>query len=221
MAAQAFSCFYRHVLNRPYQTPSILFPARIAKLPAVMKPEEVKAIIDAVSNVKHRTLLSLLYSTGMRLGEIASLKIEDIDSKAMRIKVVAGKGKKDRFTLLSTQMLLDLRAYYVQYRPEVYLFNGFGKGKKYSNRSIEHIMKMALVKAGLENKQYTVHTIRHSFATHLLDNGADLPTIKTLMGHSSITQTMQYLHLSTEQMKDVINPYDVLNEAPIIIRNPF
>lgn len=216
MAAQAFGCFFRHVLNKPYQTPSILFPARSAKLPVVMKPEEVKAVIDAVQNVKHRTLLSLLYSTGMRLREIAALKIADIDSKAMRIKVVCGKGKKDRFTLLSQQMLLELRAYYIQYRPEEYLFNGAGKGRKYSERTIQRIVELSLAKAGLRDKNYSVHTIRHSFATHLLDNGADLPTIKALLGHASITQTMQYLHLSTEHIKEVVNPFDVLPDNPIV-----
>jgi len=216
MAAQAFSCFFRHVLNKPYQTPSILFPARSAKLPSVMKPEEVKAVIDAVQNVKHRTLLSLLYSTGMRLREIAHLKIADIDSKAMRIKVVSGKGNKDRFTLLSAPMLLELRAYYVQYRPEIYLFNGAGKGRKYGERTIQTIMTQALAKAGLTDKQYSVHTIRHSFATHLLDHGADLPTIKSLLGHANITQTMQYLHLSTEHIKEVVNPFDVLPDTAIV-----
>ena len=221
MAAQAFSCFFRHVLNKPYQTPSILFPARSAKLPSVMKPEEVKAVIDAVQNVKHRALLSLLYSTGMRLREIASLKMADIDSKAMRIKVVCGKGKKDRFTLLSSQILIELRAYYVQYRPEVYLFNGAGKGRKYSERTIQRIVELSLVKAGLKDKQYSVHTIRHSFATHLLDNGADLPTIKSLLGHASITQTMQYLHLSTELINDVVNPFDVLRDTAIIFPKHF
>lgn len=221
MAAQAFSCFFRHVLNKPYQTPSILFPARSAKLPSVMRPEEVKAVIDAVENVKHRALLSLLYSTGMRLREIAALKMADIDSKAMRIKVVSGKGKKDRFTLLSSQMLIELRAYYLQYRPEVYLFNGAGKGRKYSERTIQRIVELSLAKAGLKDKQYSVHTIRHSFATHLLDNGADLPTIKSLLGHASITQTIQYLHLSTEHIKDVVNPFDVLPDTAIILRKPF
>jgi site-specific recombinase XerD len=152
----------------------------------------------------------------MRLREISHLKIADIDSKAMRIKIVSGKGKKDRFTLLSAHMLLELRAYYVQYRPEIYLFNGAGKGKKYSERTIQTIMSQSLAKAGLADKQYTVHTIRHSFATHLLDHGADLPTLQSLLGHVNITQTMQYLHLSTEHVKEVVNPFDVLTGAVIV-----
>lgn len=222
MAAQAFSCFFRHVLNKPYQVPSVLFPARSSKLPAVMNPAQVKAVIDAIQNVKHRTLLSLLYSTGLRLSEIARLKIADIDSKTMRIKVVSGKGKKDRFTLLSQQMLLELRAYYIHYRPELYLFNGSMKGSKYSERTIQRIVELSLAKAGLQDKHFTVHTLRHSFATHLLDNGADLLTIKALLGHTNLTQTIKYLHLSNEHIKDVVNPYDVLPEpTTVIIRKIF
>lgn len=213
MAAQAFSCFFRHVLNKPYQTPSILFPARCAKLPAVMSPQQIKATLDIIQNIKHRTLLLMLYSTGMRLSEIAALKIADIDSQQMRIKVVAGKGKKDRFTLLSQNMLYELRAYYLLYRPVNFLFNGSKKASKYSERSIQHIVSMALAKAGLNNKHFSVHTIRHSFATHLLNNGADLPTIQALLGHANIAQTVQYLHLSTEHIKSVVNPLDVLPTA--------
>jgi site-specific recombinase XerD len=148
----------------------------------------------------------------MRLGEIASLKIADIDSKDMRIKVVSGKGKKDRFTLLSAGMLLELRAYWAQYRPEEYLFNGAGKGRKYGERTIQRIVELSIARAGLEGKHYSVHTFRHSFATHLLNNGTDLLTIKALLGHSNIAQTMQYLHLSEKHIRDVINPYDVLDD---------
>jgi site-specific recombinase XerD len=183
-----------------------------------MSPEQVKSVIDAITNVKHRTLVSLLYSTGMRLGEIASLKIADIDSKGMRIKVVSGKGKKDRFTLLSAGMLLELRAYWAQYRPEVYLFNGAGKGRKYGERTIQRIVELSIARAGLEGKHFSVHTFRHSFATHLLNNGTDLLTIKALLGHANIAQTMQYLHLSEKHIRDVINPYDILDD--IITSNP-
>lgn len=212
MAAQAFSFFFRHVLNQPYQVPSVLFAAHSAKLPVVMKPEEVTATINAIDNVKHRTVLLLLYSTGMRLSEVANLRIEHIDSKDMRIRVVSGKGNKDRYTLLSPQMLLELRAYYLQYRPLGYLFNGSRRGAKYSERSIQHLVQLALAKAGLQQKQYTVHTLRHSFATHLLENGADLLTIKTLLGHANISQTLQYLHLSKRHTSGVINPLDALQQ---------
>jgi site-specific recombinase XerD len=212
MAANAFAFFFRHALNQPYELPSILFSAHSAKLPTVMSPGEVMAIINSINNVKHRAIISLLYSTGMRISEVASLKIADIDSKIMRIKVVSGKGDKDRFTLLSESMLLELRAYWLQYRPLVYLFNGPEKGKKYTIRSIQHILGKALIRVGLAGKHYTIHTFRHSFATHLLNNGTDLLTIRSLLGHANISQTMQYLHLSEKLMRDVISPYDLLQD---------
>lgn len=212
MAANAFAFFFRQVLNQPYELPSILFQAHSAKLPAVMSPEEVKTIINSIDNIKHRTVLSLLYSTGMRLSEVASLKMADIDSKQMRIKVVSGKGQKDRFTILSEVMLLELRAYWLHYRPEVYLFNGPVKGKKYSERSIQHILSKTLIQVGLEAKHFTIHTFRHSFATHLLNQGTDLITIKALLGHANIAQTMQYLHLSEKHIQNVVSPYDLLQD---------
>lgn len=158
-----------------------------------MSPEEIKCLFDAIKNLKHRCVLMMLYSTGMRISEVANCKIADIDSKIMRIKVVQGKGAKDRFTILSQQVLLELRAYYIIYRPTVYLFNGAKAGEKYSLRSIQQLMQKALSNIGLANKNYTVHTIRHSFATHLVDNGVDLHTVKELMGHSCLQTTMKYL----------------------------
>ena len=176
-----------------------------------MSAEEIKTLIDSVTNIKHRTIIMLLYSSGMRLSEIADLKITDIDSKLMRIKIVQGKGAKDRFTILSQQVLLELRAYYLIYKPKEYLFNGDRPGKQYSMRSIQHLVQKALIKIGLNSKNYSVHTIRHSFATHLVDNGTDLHTVKELLGHSSLQTTMQYLHLTSTRIDKVISPYDRLN----------
>jgi site-specific recombinase XerD len=167
-------------------------------------------LIDGVQNIKHRTILMLLYSTGMRVSEIANCRIADIDSTNMRIKIVQGKGCKDRFTILSEQVLLELRAYYIIYKPKEYLFNGYRPGKRYSVRSIQHLMQKALIKTGLENKNYTIHTIRHSFATHLLDNGTDLYTIKELLGHNNLQTTMRYMHLTSRRIDEIINPYDAL-----------
>ena len=178
-----------------------------------MSAAEIKALIDSVKNVKHRTIIMMLYSTGMRLSEIASLKITDIDSKNMRIKVVQGKGAKDRFTILSEQVLLELRAYYITYRPQEYLFNGYTAGKPLSMRMIQHSIQNALIKLGLESKNYTVHTIRHSFATHLVDNGTDLHTVKELLGHSSLQTTMLYMHLTAKRTDGIVNPYDALPKS--------
>jgi integrase/recombinase XerD len=210
MAANSFAFFFKQVCNKPYKIPSILFAAHSNKLPAVMQVQEVYDVINAITNLKQKTLITLLYSTGMRLSEIANLKIEDIDSTLMRIKIINGKGKKDRFVLLSPLVLAALRHYYLQYRPITYLFNGRAVGKKYSPRTIQKILQNALVKLSLQNKNYTVHTIRHSFATHLVDNGADLQLIQELMGHSHLSQTTAYLHLSTRRMNQVVNPYDAM-----------
>ena len=210
MAAQAISFFMRHVAKRPYVIPTIIYPRPSTTLPAVMSTQEVMKVIDGVQNIKHRTILMLLYSTGMRVSEIANCKIADIDSANMRIKVVQGKGAKDRYTIMSQQVLLELRAYYLIYKPKEYLFNGDRPGKRYSVRSIQHLMQKALTKVGLENKNFTIHTIRHSFATHLLDNGTDLHTIKELLGHSSLQTTMRYMHLTSKRTEGIFNPYDAL-----------
>ena len=177
-----------------------------------MSAEEMRRLIDSVKNIKHRTIIMLLYGTGMRLSEIAKLKIVDIDSKNMRIKIVQGKGLKDRFTILGRQVLLELRAYYIIYKPKEYLFNGSGPGRPMSARNIEHLVQKAVAQIGLASKHYTVHTIRHSFATHLVDNGADLHTVKELLGHTSLQTTMRYMHLTPARTKGIINPYDALQQ---------
>jgi integrase/recombinase XerD len=132
MAAQSISFFFRHVLRRPYVIPSVIYPRKSTKLPAVMSREEVLRLVSSVQNVKHRYLLLLLYSSGRRLSEISALRIRDIDSKTMRIKVQQGKGAKDRYTLLSEGVLQELRAYWLIYRPVEYLFNGSRKGRAFS-----------------------------------------------------------------------------------------
>jgi integrase/recombinase XerD len=213
MAAQSISFFCRHVLKRPYVIPSVIYPRSAAKLPPVMSAEEIRELITTVQNLKHRTIIMLLYSSGLRVSEIAQLRIADIDSKNMRIKVVQGKGAKDRFTLLSQQVLLELRAYYLIYKPKEYLFNGSHPGRPMSIRNVQHLVQKALANIGLASKQYTVHTIRHSFATHLVDNGTDLHTVKELLGHSSIQTTMRYMHLTSGRIQAVVNPYDALLQS--------
>lgn len=210
MAAQSISFFFRYVLKQPYIVPTLIYPRKSTKLPPVMSAIEIKALIDSVKNVKHRTIIMLLYSSGLRLSEISALKIVDIDSKNMRIKVAQGKGSKDRYTILSQQVLIELRAYYLLYKPKEYLFNGNKPGKPLSMRMIQHAIQHALIKLGIESKHYTVHTIRHSFATHLVDNGTDLHTVKELLGHSSIQTTMLYMHLTAKRTQGIVNPYDAL-----------
>jgi site-specific recombinase XerD len=210
LASQSFSFFFKHVLKKEYHSPKVLYGAHCHKLPAVMSAEEVLKIIIGIKNMKHRTLLSLVYSTGMRLQELCNLKIEHIDSKQMFIKIVSGKGKKDRIVPLSQTILTELRIYFLQYRPLIYLFNGSKNGIKYSPRTVQHILSKSLIELGLNNKDYSFHTLRHSFATHLYDNGTDLLSIQHLMGHQHISQTIQYLHLSTKRLASIVNPFDLL-----------
>jgi site-specific recombinase XerD len=210
MAAQSIAFFFRHVLKRPYVIPTLIYPRKATKLPPVMSPEEIKALINTITNVKHRTVVMLLYSTGMRISEVSNLKITDIDSKNMRIKVGQGKGAKDRYTLLSENVLLELRAYYLIYKPKEYLFNGCKQGKPLSVRSIQELVQRSLTRLGLESQHYTVHTLRHAFATHLVEQGTDLHTVKELLGHNSLQTTSRYLHMSVKCTKGIINPYDAL-----------
>jgi integrase/recombinase XerD len=210
MAAQSISFFFRYVLRRPYVIPSLIYPRKSTKLPPVMSREEVARLISSVENVKHRTIIALLYSSGLRLSEIAALKVCDINSKEMLIRVTQGKGAKDRYTVLSQHMLLELRAYWLMYRPEEYLFCAQGKSAALCVRTIQHLVRNALIALGLKNKNYSVHTLRHSFATHLLEDGTDLHTIKELLGHSNISTTMQYLHLTATHLKTVVSPFDKL-----------
>ena len=213
MAAQSICFFCRHVLKRPYVIPSVVYPRSSSKLPPVMSAQEIKALIDTVKNIKHRTIIMLLYSSGLGVSEISHLKITDIDSKNMRIKVVQGKGAKDRYTLLSQQVLLEPRAYYIIYKPKEYLCNGSGPGRPISVRSIQHFVQKALIQLGVDSKNYTVHTIRYSFATHLVDNGTDLHIVKELLGDTCLQTTMRYMHLTTKRIEGIVNPYDTLPQS--------
>ena len=153
------------------------------KLPVVLSKSEVERILDAITNVKHHTIILLTYAAGLRVGEVLSLSLTDIDSERMRIRVRSGKGNKDREVMLSPNVLQQLRLYWQQYQPKHHLFEGQSEGK-YSARSVQQLLKRAVAKAGI-NKVVTVHTLRHSFATHLLEAGTDLRYIQLLLGHKT------------------------------------
>jgi integrase/recombinase XerD len=183
-------------------------PRKEIKLPVVLSMEEIKRLFDVITNVKHRTLLSLIYSGGLRIGEAINLKIRDIDSKRMLIHIKGAKGKKDRYTLLSESFSGLLRDYYKIYKPKEFLFEGQNTAK-YSSASAQKILKYGVEKAGI-NKKITLHTLRHSFATHLLENGTDIRYIQELLGHSSPKTTMIYTHVSENSIRRIKNPYDDL-----------
>lgn len=182
-------------------------PKKEKKLPVILSMEEVKRIINATNNLKHKTLLSLIYSGGFRISEVLNLKPEDIDSDRMLIHIKSAKGKKDRYTLLSQKMLKLLREYYTIYNPRTYLFEGL-YNRQLSARAAQEVLKHSARRAGI-TKPITLHSLRHSFATHLLENGTDLRYIQNLLGHNSPKTTMIYTHVSRANMQNIRNPFDI------------
>ncbi len=208
-AINAIKFYYEQVLGRLTQTYYLQRPKLASRLPQVLSEDEVIRIFSKIRNLKHRTILFLIYSAGLRISEAINMKVTDIDSSRGLILVVAGKGKKDRTTLLSQTILLMLREYYKKYKPRVYLFEG-QFGDKYSPESIQSVFRRALAESGIK-KRATVHTLRHSFATHLLERGTDLRYIQELLGHSSSKTTEIYTHITQKGIKKIISPLDNLD----------
>lgn len=198
--------YYEIVLEMPNRFYSIERPRRVSKLPVVLSKEEVKTIINVTPSIKHKCILSLMYSSGLRIGELLALKPNDIDSQRMLVRVNNGKGNRDRLTLLSESVLFDLREYYRKHRPKDWLFES-PDGNKYGTTSVRKILKRSAKKAGIK-KYITPHTLRHSFATHLLEAGVDLRYIQTLLGHKSSKTTEIYTHVATNTFARIKNPLD-------------
>ncbi|GHA44355.1 hypothetical protein GCM10007103_27000 [Salinimicrobium marinum] len=205
-AINAIKFYYEVVLEMPNRFYAIERPRAEEKLPQVLAKEEVLSIIENTNNIKHRCIVSLLYSAGLRRGEVLNLKPDDIDSKRMVIKVRSGKGNKDRYTILSEKLVVDLRIYYKEWRPNTFLFEGPG-GKRCSPESVACIVREAARKAKIK-KKVTPHVLRHSFATHLLENGTDLRYIQVLLGHKSTKTTEIYTHVATNIFFKIKNPLD-------------
>ena len=184
-------------------------PKQAKLLPNVLSKEEVKLILNAHSNIKHRTMLSLIYSCGLRRGELLNLKPNDIDSKRGIVIIRQSKGKKDRIVPLSPKILEMLRDYYVISKPKTWLFEGQNVGEHYSEQSLQSVLKQALQKVG-NTKPVTLHWLRHSYATHLLENGTDLRYIQELLGHNSSKTTEIYTHVSTKSIQQIKSPFDDL-----------
>jgi integrase/recombinase XerD len=203
----AIKLFFKIIHDSKMVTEELHRPKNAKTLPNVLSKEEAFKLIDLTSNLKHKTLLALIYSAGLRISEAINMKITDIDSQRMLIHVKNAKGKKDRYTLLSNKVLGLLKEYYTIYKPKTYLFEG-QYGEQYSSRSAQAVLHQSAKKAGI-TKQITLHTLRHSFATHLLENGTDLRYIQDLLGHSSPKTTMIYTHVSSTSLKNIINPFDM------------
>lgn len=185
------------------------------KIPLVLSREEIQRMIDAVKNLKHKAALMLLYSSGLRLNECAALKPHHIESDRMKVRIEQGKGKKDRYTVLSRATLDVLRDYYRAFRPKQWLFEG-RNGKPFSVRMIGRVVRDAVLKASLHKPAHP-HTLRHCFATHLMEAGVALPVIQQLLGHESIKTTMIYLHVGQPQLDSVISPLDIARETAELI----
>jgi site-specific recombinase XerD len=186
-------------------------PKRMLKLPVVFSQEEVRQLFDAAENLKHRMILMVTYSAGLRVNETAHLKVTDIDSKRMQIRVSQGKGGKDRYALLSAKLLKHLQDYWRAYRPEEWLFPSRRETTPICDSTISRIFKNAKRKAGIQ-KEASPHTLRHSFATHLLEQGVNLFVIQKLLGHKYIQSTLIYLHLQDLSSCKVISPIDRILE---------
>lgn len=205
----AIKFYYERVMGGKRKVYSISRPREEQYLPEVLNNEEITAILNVTENLKHKAILMTIYSAGLRIGEAINLKIKDIDSQRMQIRVEQGKGKKDRYTLLGVKTLEVLRKYVAEYKPKEWLFEG-ADGKFYSNKSIQLILKNAVQKVGIK-KHVTVHTLRHSFATHLLEAGTDLRYIQSLLGHANSKTTEIYTHITTKGFDQIKSPLDNLN----------
>jgi site-specific recombinase XerD len=201
LAINSIKFYYEVVLGMPNRFYDIERPRKTKRLPKVLSKAEVKDMIDFTENIKHKCIIGLLYSSGLRRSELLNVKLSDIDSKRMVVVVKSAKGNKDRITVLSSKLLADLRVYYKKYKPIKYLFEG-RKGRKYSASSVMMIVKRASKRARIY-KHVTPHILRHSFATHLLESGTDLRHIQLLLGHNSTKTTEIYTHVASNSFSDI------------------
>lgn len=205
----AIKLFFTTIRGTKIEIDKIHRPKRSKILPNVLSKEEIKLILNAHSNIKHKTMLSLIYSCGLRRSELLNLKPADIDSKRGIVIIRQGKGKKDRIVPLSLKILEMLREYYSICRPKIWLFEGQNLGEQYSEYSLQSVLKQALQKTGI-TKQVTLHWLRHSYATHLLEAGTDLRYIQELLGYNSSKTTEIYTHVSTKSIQQIKSPFDDL-----------
>lgn len=201
LAVNSIKFYYEIVLGMPNRFYAIERPRKEKQLPEVLPKEDIVKIMQYTNNIKHKCIIGLLYSSGLRRSELLNLKVTDIDSKRMVVTIKSAKGNKDRVSILSPSILKDLQNYYRIYRPKTYLFEGQSRNK-YSGSSVLNIVVMAAKKAGIQ-KKVTPHMLRHSFATHLLENGTDIRHIQLLLGHSSTKTTEIYTHVANRSFMEI------------------
>jgi len=201
--------YYFRFMNLPNRAISLPVLPYEKKLPAVLSKQDCRRLFNAPIILKYRIILSMIYSAGLRSGELSRLKISDVDSGRMMIHIRRSKGYKDRYVPLSKMLLSELRKYYKSYKPLEYLFYGKEKGMPFSPNGLRWLLKESAKKAGII-KTVCVHTLRHSYATHLLEDGLDIVTIKQLLGHACIESTLNYLNIAIPEKINAFSPYDTL-----------
>ena len=205
----ALKFYFEQVLHRDKMFfREIPRPKKHSQLPKVIHSADIKKMLTVTDNLKHNTILKLCYGMGLRVSEIVNIKITDVDSRNMQVFIENGKGKKDRYVNLPHSILEQLRLYFKTYRPKVYLFEG-QDGGQYSVRSVQHIFKTALRKANI-NKQVGIHSLRHSYATHLLEQGVDIRFIQELLGHKDLKTTLIYTDVTNNSVRNITSPLDRL-----------
>ena len=202
----AVKFYFEQVMNQEKFFFDIPRPKKPSILPKVINAQDIKKLFEVTTNLKHNTMLKLCYGMGLRVSEIVNLKITDIDSKSMQVLIEKAKGKKDRYANLPLSILEQLRVYFKEYTPKKYLFEG-QYGEQYSIRSAQQVFKDALQKAKI-NKDVGIHSLRHSFATHLLEAGTDVTFIQQLLGHNDLKTTLRYTHVSKKNLKNIKSPLD-------------
>lgn len=205
----ALRFLFVEVYKKPYVIGSLPRPKKEKKLPSILSEEEIVRLLSSIDNLKHRTMMMLTYSAGLRVSEVVRLRPEDIDPDRRLIHVRRAKGKKDRVTLLSDMAFESVKAYLSKYAPAEWLFEGFERGKAYSIRSAQAVFDRAVKRAGI-GKDVSIHDLRHAFATHLLEHSTDLRVVQTLLGHESLKTTEIYTHVSTRVLGKVTSPLDLL-----------
>lgn len=205
----AIKLFYRTMKNIKIEVELIHRPKNPKLLPNVLSKEEIKSILDATQNIKHRAMLSLIYACGLRCGEILRLTPAHVDTKRMVLIIKQGKGRKDRIAPLSGKIVELLQSYYKAYKPLLFLFEGAKQGQAYDARSLQNVLKQNLARTKI-NKPVSLHWLRHSYATHLLENGTDLRYIQEILGHSSSKTTEIYTHVSNKSIQKIVSPFDTL-----------
>jgi site-specific recombinase XerD len=211
-AINAIKFYFEKVIHRPRIVVDLPRPKKPLVLPKVMGKKSIGRIIRETENIKHRCMLMLAYAAGLRVSEIVAVRLKDIDSDRMTIFISRAKGKKDRVVGLSEMLLQELRQYYIQYKPKVYLFEG-EPGRMYANRSVQKVFQLAKERAGIKVPG-GIHTLRHSYATHLLESGTDIRFIQELLGHNSILTTRRYTHVSIQFTSKIRSPLDDLDLGP-------